>query len=329
MPLANVVPTFANHTEEEMRLMAIDKRDALFKSGDSFAGGWFFLPEDAGSGSPVPGIAMAHGIGAVKEMFLEPIARRFAAAGFAVLVFDYRSFGASGGEPRQKVFPRDQAEDYRSALTWLSLQPQVDADRLGIWGTSFGGGTVLHVAAYDPRVKAVVSQVGAMDLYLITRRAVGDKQFAELEQMTVQERVRHATEGGEVYIPDIALPGQGFALQSDQDSWDFAQEAQATGAPSWRNQVTMSSFEPILEHAPARSIELIAPRPLLMILAKDDTISSSDLIRAAFERAGEPKRLLEVEGGHYSVYPWSKGQSADQAGTAAVAWFTEHLLAPT
>jgi hypothetical protein len=305
--------------------MAISKRDVTFRSGDSFAAGWFFLPEDAGSGAAVPAVAMAHGIGAVKEMFLEPIARRFADAGLAVLVFDYRSFGASGGEPRQRVFPRDQAEDYRSALTWLSLQPQVDADRLGVWGTSFGGGTVLHVAAYDPRVKAVASQVGAMDLYLMTRAALGAEQFAALEQMTVKERVRYATEGGEEYIPDIALPGQGFALQSDQDSYDFAKEAQATGAPSWRNQVTMSSFDAILEHAPARSVELIAPRPLLMILAEDDTISSSDLIRATFARAGEPKRLLEVEGGHYSVYPWSKGQSWDQASQAATDWFTKYL----
>jgi len=202
-----------------------------------------------------------------------------------------------------------------------------DADRLGVWGTSFGGGTVLHVAAYDPRVKAVVSQVGAMDLYQITRAAVGAEQFAALEQMTVQERIRHATEGGEAYILDIGQPGQGFALQTDQESWDFAQEAKATVAPSWRNEVTMSSFEAILEHAPARSIELIAPRPLLMILAKDDVISSSDLIRAAYARAGEPKRLLEVEGGHYSVYPWSKGRSADQASQAATEWFAEHLLA--
>jgi uncharacterized protein len=140
--------------------------------------------------------------------------------------------------------------------------------------------------------------------------------------MTVQERVRHATEGGEVYIPDIGKPGGGLALQTDQESWDFAHESVST---SWRNQVTVSSFEAILEHAPARSIELIAPRPLLMILAKEDTISSSDLIRAAFARAGEPKRLLEVESGHYSVYPWSRGQSADQASQAAAEWFTEHL----
>ena len=269
---------------------------------------------------------MAHGVGATKDMFLEPIARRFADAGFAVLLFDYRSFGTSGGEPRQRVFPRDQIEDYRSALTWLSLQPQVDPDRLGIWGTSFGGGTVLHVAAFEPRVKAVVSQVGAMDLYQITRGSMGAEQFAGLEQLIIQERVRHATEGGEVYIADIGQPGGDLALQTDQESWDFAHEA---ASPTWRNQVTVSSFEAILEHVPAKSIDLIAPRPLLMILAKDDTISRSDLIRAAFARAGEPKRLLEVEGGHYSVYPWSRGQSADQAGQAAAEWFVEHLSPST
>jgi cephalosporin-C deacetylase-like acetyl esterase len=80
------------------------------------------------------------------------------------LLFDYRHFGASGGEPRQRVSPHDQIEDYRIALTCLSLLPEVDADRLGVWGTSFSGGHVLHVGAYDPRVKVVVSQVGAMDV---------------------------------------------------------------------------------------------------------------------------------------------------------------------
>jgi fermentation-respiration switch protein FrsA (DUF1100 family) len=303
-----------------------ERRDVVFTSGDSYAAGWFFLPEQASTDARVPAVAMAHGVGAVKEMYLEPFARRFADAGIAALLFDYRSFGASGGEPRRRILPRDQIEDYRSALTWLSLQPEIDADRLGVWGTSFSGGHVLHVAAYDPRVRAVVSQVGAMDLRELTRAAAGPEQFAAIEQLTVQERIRRATEGGEVYIPSTGLPGQGLALQTDQDTYDFAHEAGATIAPSWRNDVTMSSLDAILEHAPGRSIELIAPRPLLMILAKDDRISFPDTIRAAFVRAGEPKRLLEVEGGHYSVY---RGDVADQAGRAAAEWFTEHLAAST
>jgi uncharacterized protein len=298
-------------------------REVMFKSGETFAAGWLFLPENRALGARVPAVAMAHGLGAVKEMYLEPFARRFAKAGIAVLVFDYRGFGASGGEPRQRISPHDQMEDYRNALTWLSIQPEIDADRLAVWGTSFSGGHVIQVAAHDSRVKAVVSQVGAMDLNQIVRTVAGPEMLAALQQLTVLERIRHATEGGEKYIPSTGRPGEGLALQSDQDSFDFAYQAQATVAPAWRNQVTMGSLDAILAHAPGRFIDLVAPRPLLMILAKDDVIAPPDSIREAFNRAADPKRLLEVEGGHYAVY---SGSGAKKAGQAATEWFTQHLL---
>ena len=70
--------------------MSVEKRDVMFKSGEPFAAGWFFVPQQARSGERLPAVAMAHGFGAVKEMYLEPFARRFAAAGIAVLVFDSR-----------------------------------------------------------------------------------------------------------------------------------------------------------------------------------------------------------------------------------------------
>src|SRR5690349_19386112 len=96
--------TFSSHrgTKENAgeRTMPIEKRDVMFKSGETFAAAWFFVPAQTRSGERVPAVAMAHGFGAVKEMYLEPFARRFAAAGIAALVFDYRGFGSSGGEPR-------------------------------------------------------------------------------------------------------------------------------------------------------------------------------------------------------------------------------------
>src|SRR5258706_6557213 len=226
--------------------MSIEKRDVMFKSGQPFAAAWLCLPEAAAPGAAGPAVAMAQGVGAVKEMYLEPFARRFAGAGIAALVFDYRGFGASGGEPRQRISPRDQMEDYRNALTWLSLQPAIDADRLGVWGTSFSGAHVIQVAAHDPRVKAVVSQVGPMDLDQITRGLAGHKQFVDLQQMTIQERIRYATEGGERYLPSAGKPGEGFALQMDKDSYDFGTRAKATIAPAWRNEVAMSSLDAIL-----------------------------------------------------------------------------------
>jgi fermentation-respiration switch protein FrsA (DUF1100 family) len=113
--------------------VAIEKRDIIFPSGDSHCAAWLFLPDGASPSAQVPGIAMAHGLGAVKEMYLEFFAQNFADAGLAAVLFDYRYFGASGGEPRRRVAPHEQTEDYRSALTCLSLQPEVDADRLGVW----------------------------------------------------------------------------------------------------------------------------------------------------------------------------------------------------
>jgi uncharacterized protein len=311
-----------NHIDREA-IMAIEKRDIVFPSGDNYCAAWLFLPDGASPSARVPGVAMAHGLGAVKEMYLEFFARNFATAGIAAVLFDYRHFGASGGEPRQRVAPHDQTEDYRSALTCLSLQREVDADRLGVWGTSFSGGHVLHVAAYDPRVKAVVSQVGAMDADAIMKATATPEQYAALEQMTVKERIRRATEGGEVYIPNTLSPGQTFAFQPDPESYEFAHKAQATVAPSWRDEVTMSSVGACLEYAPARSIDLIAPRPLLMFLAKSDSIAPPETIRAAFARAGEPKQLVEIGGTHYSPYL----EAAEQTSRGAVDWFSKHLKA--
>jgi len=173
--------------------MAIQKRDVMFKSGETFAAAWLFLPDQARPGDRVPAVAMAHGFGAVKEMYLEPFARRFAAAGIAALVFDYRSFGASGGEPRQRVLPRDQIEDYRNALTWLSLQPEIDADKLAVWGTSFSGAHVIDVAAHDSasRQWSVRWPHGSRSDHSRGRRS---QTVCRLQQMAIQERIRHATE---------------------------------------------------------------------------------------------------------------------------------------
>ncbi len=107
-----------------------------------------------------------------------------------------------------------------------------------MWGSSFSGGHVIQVAAHDSRVNAVVSQAGAMDVNQIIRMISGPETFAGLQQLALLERIRHATEGGEKYIPSTGRPGEGFALQSDQDSYDFAHQAQATVAPAWRMRVS-------------------------------------------------------------------------------------------
>src|SRR5258706_14737564 len=101
--------------------MTIEKRDVTFKSADNLCVGWFFLPQRANADRPVPAIAMAHGVGAVKEMYIDFFARRFAEAGIAALLFDYRFFGASGGGPAQTALPREPMGDFPSPVAWTSF----------------------------------------------------------------------------------------------------------------------------------------------------------------------------------------------------------------
>ncbi|MDZ4093292.1 MAG: alpha/beta hydrolase, partial [Paracoccaceae bacterium] len=91
--------------------------------------GWFYLPDETKGDEKLSLIVMAHGLSGVKEQGLGEVAEIFSSAGYAVVVFDYRHFGDSTGEPRQQIFPLDMVEDYRNAISWACTQPNVDADR--------------------------------------------------------------------------------------------------------------------------------------------------------------------------------------------------------
>lgn len=296
------------------------KEDVRFDSHGAACAGWYFRP--AGDG-PFPAVAMAHGVGAVKEMYVAPYAEAFAHAGIAALLFDYRYWGASDGTPRSQAVPNEQIEDYRNALTWLSLRAEIDETRLGVWGTSFSGGTVLHLGAYDVRVKAVVSQVGAMDVYAAALAGMGRERFDATRRAAAAERKRLMSGGDPAYIANAAPPDGPPAFIVDGASAQWFDTARATVAPNARNEIMLASLEQVLQHAPALSIDRIAPTPLLMLLAEDDRVVPSSHIREAFARAGDPKRLVTLPGGHYDVY--AAGPARERAIAEATSWFETYL----
>ncbi len=126
----------------------------------------------AGGPGPHPGITMAHGFAGVKEHGLERFARFFADAGFVVLVHDHRGFGASDGSPRFDVDPWAQIADWRRAISFLEGQPDVDAERIGLWGSSYAGGHAIVLGATDRRLRAVVAQVPTISGYQQSLRRV-------------------------------------------------------------------------------------------------------------------------------------------------------------
>jgi len=299
--------------------VAETREDIEFKSEGDIVRGWFYPA--AGSAAKAPAIVMAHGFGAVKEMYLDRYAEVFAAADFAVLVFDYRRLGASDGTPRQEIEPAAQIGDYRNAITWIAAQPGVDADRIGLWGTSYSGGHVLVLAATDPRVKCAVSQVPTISGNAVAKRrftpetlapllaAFHDDRKARMDGAAPQTRTLVSHDPGD--RPVYATP----------DAVEWYLEAAERGG-QWENRITLRSIEFSRGYEPGAWVKFVAPCPLLMIVAREDVVTPADLALAAYETAGEPKRLLRIDGGHFTAY----GVAFEQTSSAARDWFREHLL---
>jgi len=302
------------------RAQDYERRDVTFVSQGLKCAAWLYLPHSQTASGKHPAIVMAHGWSATKEMYLDNFARRFARAGFVVLAFDYRFLGASEGEPRGQFFPADQEEDYRNAITWVSLQPQVDPSRIGIWGTSYSGAHVLQIAAFDRRVKAVVAQVPGLDSWDLVRRNVTGTQWDGMFAWFAQDRKERYTTGKINYIPVVAAEGPSSLPQKEALEW-FTRAAQL--APRWENRVTVETLERSLELSPGAQIQRISPTPLLMIVADEDIITPTDQALAAYERALQPKQLVIVPGRHFDAY---EGPKHEAFVLPAVDWFKRYLL---
>ncbi len=298
------------------------RREIEFTSRGSQCRGWLYLPDASVVKRPAPAIVMAHGFSAVKEMFrLSSYAERFEEAGFVTLVFDYRFLGASDGNPRGQIISYEQQEDCRNAISWMSLQPEVDADRIGVWGTSLSGGHVLHLAAFDRRIKVVVAQVPTINPVKQIVHRSGKDGLERLMGILATDRTQRFKDGTVNYMKIVGLPGE-VSVLSAPDAYE-ALTRNAAGAPNWINQVTLESLENYVEYVPTTSIELISPTPLLMVLAEQDSLIPLELARAAFDRAGGPKELREFPCGHFEVYetePWFS-----KAVSSMVEWYTKYL----
>lgn len=295
------------------------RRDITFQSERSVCSGWLYLPDDFPVGHKLPAIVMANAISAIKEITLPGYASRFAAAGYAVLVFDYRHFGSSEGEPRNHLDPHKQHQDIFNAVTWLRAQPEIDPDRIGGWGVSLGGVHMLHAGAYDRRLKAVVSVATGLNTLETLMGRPGLQGFLRILNGDHDRRFR--TGETATYMPAVSMPGQG-GMMAIPEANDFYTEAMNTYAPTYENRITMESVENLITDRSADAVHLITPTPLLMIHGEKDIIPP-DMVRAVFERAGEPKKLIVLDCLHTDLYvrePWIT-QSAD----AAIEWFDRYL----
>lgn len=302
------------------------RRTIQFKSEGVSCEGDLFLPAEFSDEGRIPALVIGHGFTVARTSLVEE-ARLFAEAGFACLTIDYRHFGTSGGEPRGRLWPLQETEDFKSAIDWLEVQPGIDPDRIGIWGTSFGGGIVTHVAAHDLRVRACVAQAPILDGDFWIRSLNRESDYLNVKKRLLNARRERSSSGGDPVHPMAAPAEDGFTpmpadpiMIEDVTSW-YAQTGDMLmhSAPA----ITLESFERVMEFDATYAARKIAPRAYCIVqLTGHDVYHPNQPIQEAYRTAGEPKRMVSLKMDQLDCY--KPGQREKTIG-AAVAFFQQYL----
>jgi fermentation-respiration switch protein FrsA (DUF1100 family) len=281
--------------------------DVTFESDGTTCAAWHYRPVD---GRPGPLVVIGHGFDGVREQRLDAYARRFARAGLASLVFDYRYFGASGGEPRQLFANAAQLEDWRAAVACARDLDGVDPERIALWGTSSSGGHVVAVAAEDDRIAAVVAQVPFAD---------GLAQFLLLPFGVIVPLLAAALRDGigalfgrpPRLIAFAGHPGSRAVITST----DAVPGLRLITPPhsGWRNQIAPRFALTAAFHRPARAAGRVLCPLLVCVADADELIAPAPAIKMA----GRAPRgeLRRYPFGHFAMYagPGFERAAGDQA----------------
>ena len=305
------------------------RRDIEFKSKGITCRGWLYTP-DKGKG-PFPVVVMAGGWCYVKEIVMPHYADYIVKAGVAALLFDYRCFGASDGEPRQHVDPNMQIEDYKNAISFVQTLPEVDPERVGVWGISYSGGHVLIVGATDPRVKCIVSNVPVIDGYVNMQRVHGELQFAKLmDRIMADRKTRFQDEAKRGHLPMSAPdPFETLCTWPFPDVYEIFNKIKDTEAPLHEHLNTVESAELLLSYTVFPYVPRILNTPTLMVAAEGDDHTLWDLEIKAFNEIQTTRKKLAVlpRITHMSLYAIRK--NLEIAGTEGAEWLKAHLMGPS
>lgn len=292
----------------------VTHRPVRFDSSGDGCGADLFLPEGAG---PHPAVVLCHGLGATREMGMEPYARAFAEVGIAALTFTYRNFGDSEGQPRQLLNVARQREDIAAAIEFVKSLDEVDAGRIGLFGSSFGGGHVIAVGADRSDVACAVAQcpftdglasgltLGPVSTVKVTARAIADFGASVIGRGPVISKLAGARgEAAMMTAPDV-IPGylglvpEGFEVE---------------------NTVAGRLGLQIIFERPGTKLKNTRTPTLVCACEKDTVAPYGPTVR--FAKKGKAVTLKSYPFGHFDIY---KGAGFDAVIGDQVEFFAQHL----
>jgi uncharacterized protein len=294
---------------------AMKRVDAEFASDPGTCAAWLYVPDGDG---PFPAVVLAHGWTGVREQRLDAFAVRFAEAGLAAVVFDYRHFGASSGEPRQLLDIKRQLADWAAAVTFARSRAEIDGARIALWGTSFSGGHVIETAARDPQIAAVVAQAPFAD-GLRNLPSLGVRLALRLTAAGLRDQIGAVLGRPPHMVASVGPPGS-LAVMTTPDAEPGFRGIDPPGS-SWRNEAAARIALRVSTYRPGRHSDRIAG-PILFAIAEDDAITPPAFARASAARARHSE-VRTYPGGHFDVYV---GAGFERAVADQVDFLSRHLL---
>ncbi len=269
-----------------------------FPSGGASCAGDLWLPA-SGTDGGIPIVVLGHGLGGTRAMGLASYAERFAAAGIGALTFDYRHFGDSGGEPRRLISVSRQLRDWEAAVRYARSLDAVDPRHVAIWGTSFGGGHVLSLAARDHSLAAVVAQcpftdglassltLGPRSTAKVAAAAIADQLAAWLGRDPVRVAVAGPPGSAALMTAPDAMPGYRrlAALADDPDPHVAARIALAIGL-----------------YRPGRTLARITTPTLICVCDPDSVAPTAATERHVRRAANAHIAARTYPCGHFEIY---------------------------
>lgn len=293
----------------------LSRTEIRFRSGEADCAGVFVRPTTS---EPAPCVVLAHGFGAVKEGGPIRSAERFAAAGFAGLAFDYRHFGESGGEQRQLLSTKRQLEDWRAAIAHARTLDGVDPDRIGLWGSSYSGGHVIALAADDPSIKSVISQLPHTD-GIRTLFNVGPAGIARLTYAALRDLAAAALGRGAWNIPIVGPPDSIAAMTTPDAEPGYT--AMYDEGFEWRNEFTPRAAIELSLYSPGRRAKDVSC-PLLVQVCSDDAITPPAPAIEAASAAPKGELITYAGVGHFDIY---RGETFERAVVDQIDFLNRHL----
>jgi pimeloyl-ACP methyl ester carboxylesterase len=266
--------------------------DTTFKSQGTICAAWLYLPKGI---SRPPVVIMAHGFGGERTMRLPAYAEYFVRQGLGCLVFDYRTFGGSEGEPRNYVNPTRHLEDWQAAITFARTLDSVDIKRMALWGTSFSGGHVIVTAANTPGISVIVAQVPFVD-GRSSKKSMGYKLHAVYHGFL--DAIGAALFNRRHYVPMVGGPDT-FAMLNTPDALEGSKKLLPPGVSPGRKcpaNIALTSFF----YRPIK----FAPKvvcPALIIYGEQDTLISPQDVRKTAESM-QKATVIGLPVKHFDVY---------------------------